>query len=140
MRTMSMAAIVALVLLTAPRIASAQIAEDAFGTWLHPDNGSHVSLYACGKRLCARIVKITDTQKVDDKNPDVTKRERAIVGMVIMSARKSGPNKWTGSLYDRSDGKTYSGTITVSSRSTLSLAGCSMGVFCKSTSWTRVGR
>jgi uncharacterized protein (DUF2147 family) len=119
---------------------AAQTAEDAFGIWRHPDTGSHVSLYACGKRLCARIVKINDEQKTDDLNPDPAKRNRPIVGMVIMSAKKSGPNKWSGSLYDRADGKTYSGTITVSSRSILSLAGCSMGVFCKSTTWTRVER
>ena len=119
--------------------AAAQKAEDAFGTWRHPENGSHVKMYACGASLCARIVKVTDGQKTDDKNTNAAKRSRPVVGMVIMSAKKKGPNKWAGSLYNRADGKTYSGTITVESRSSLSLSGCSMGVFCKSTTWSRVG-
>jgi uncharacterized protein (DUF2147 family) len=119
--------------------AVAQKAEDAFGTWVHPENGSHVSMYACGSRLCARIVKITDDQKTDDKNPNAEKRDRPIIGLVILSAKKTGPNRWTGSLYNRTDGKTYTGTVTVSSRSSLSLSGCTMGIFCKTATWTRVG-
>lgn len=134
-----MAAVAGLTLVTFAGAASAQKAEDAFGTWRHPENGSHVKMYACGSKLCARITKVTDGQKTDDKNPNAAKRSRPVVGMVIMSAKKTGPNKWAGSLYNRADGKTYSGTITVSSRSSLSLSGCSMGVFCKSTTWSRVG-
>lgn len=139
MKTMLMAAAASLALITSAGGAMAQKAEDAFGTWRHPENGSHVKMYACGSKLCARIVKVTDGQKTDDKNPNASKRSRPVVGMVIMSAKKTGPNKWAGSLYNRTDGKTYSGTITVSSRSSLSLSGCSMGVFCKSTTWSRVG-
>ena len=139
MRTMLMAAVASLALIGTAGGAAAQKAEDAFGTWRHPENGSHVKMYACGSSLCARIVKVTDGQKTDDKNPSAAKRSRPVVGMVIMSAKKTGANKWAGSLYNRTDGKTYSGTITVSSRSSLSLSGCSMGVFCKSTTWSRVG-
>lgn len=128
-----------LVLAASASGASAQRADDAVGTWRHPENGSLVKMYKCGARLCARIAKITDGQKTDTKNPNPAKRNRPIVGMVIMSANKAGPNKWSGSLYNRADGKTYSGTITVNSRNALSLSGCSLGIFCKSTTWQRVG-
>jgi uncharacterized protein (DUF2147 family) len=138
MRSLS-AAILILALLAMPGQVAAQKAEDAFGTWVHPDNGSHVKMYACGERLCARIVKILDDQKVDDKNPDATKRSRPVLGMVILSAKKISANKWSGTLYDRADGKTYTGTITVSGRSVLDLSGCSMAVFCRSATWKRVG-
>lgn len=119
--------------------AVAQRAEDAFGVWLHPENGSHVKMYACGTRLCASILKITDDQKADDKNPDASKRSRPIIGLVILSAKKVAPNKWSGRMYNRADGKTYTGTITVSGRGSLSLSGCTMAIFCKSAVWTRVG-
>lgn len=139
MRRTSLACAVAMALSAMAGTASAQRAEDAFGTWLHPENGSHVKMYACGKRLCASIVKITDNQKVDDNNPDAKKRDRPIIGMVILSARKVAPNKWSGRMYNRADGKTYTGTITVSSRARLSLSGCTMAIFCKSAEWKRVG-
>ena len=114
-------------------------ADDAFGTWRHPENGSHVEMYKCGGGLCAKIVKVTDGQKTDDKNPDESKRSRPVVGLVIMSdAAKSGDTSWSGSLYNRMDGKTYSGTISVKSKDALDLSGCSMGLFCKTVTGTRV--
>lgn len=117
----------------------AQTAEDAFGIWQHPENGSHVEMSACGDGLCAKIVKITDAQTTDEKNPDAGKRANPIVGLTIMDgAKKTGPNTWAGDLYNRMDGKTYSGTITVKSKDALDLSGCTLVVFCKTVSWTRV--
>lgn len=119
--------------------AAAQSAQDAFGTWQHPENGSHVEMYKCGDALCAKIVKVTDGQKSDDKNPDAGKRSRPVVGLVIMSgATKSGDNAWTGSLYNRADGATYSGTIKVKSKDALDLTGCTAVVLCKTVTWKRV--
>jgi uncharacterized protein (DUF2147 family) len=119
--------------------ASAQTAEDAFGVWLNPENKSNVELYRCGDGLCAKIVKAPDGQQTDDKNPDPAKRNRPIIGLVIMEgAKKTGTNTWSGSLYNRADGKTYSGTITVKSKDSLDLSGCVAAVFCRTTTWSRV--
>ncbi len=118
---------------------SAQAAEDAFGVWLNPENQSNVEFYRCGEGLCAKVTKVSDGQKTDDKNPDPAKRTRPIVGLVIMEgAKKSGDNKWSGTLYNRADGKSYSGTIAVKSKSTLDLSGCVALVVCRTTTWTRV--
>jgi uncharacterized protein (DUF2147 family) len=123
----------------AATMATAQSADDAFGTWRHPENGSHVDVYKCGDGLCAKISKVTDGQKTDDKNPDASKQSRPIVGLNIMSgAKKSGDKAWKGTLYNRADGKSYSGTLTVTSKKTMDLEGCVAAVFCKSTTWTRV--
>lgn len=117
----------------------AQSAEDVFGVWRHPENESRVEMFHCGDALCARIVSIADDQKTDHKNPDPAKRGRAIVGLVIMSgASPSGPKTWKGELYNRADGKTYSGTATIKTKDTLELSGCSMFVFCKTVTWSRV--
>lgn len=117
----------------------AQTAEDAFGVWRHPENGSHVEMYKCGAGLCAKIVKVVDEQKTDDKNPDAAKRSRPVVGLVIMSgAAKSGASDWKGQLYNRADGGTYSGTLTVKSKNAIDLTGCTAVVFCKTVTWTRV--
>ena len=127
----------ALVLAGGP--ASAQSADDAFGVWLNPENQSNVEFYKCGDGLCAKVTKVSDGQKTDDKNPDPAKRNRPIVGLVIMEgAKKSGDNKWSGTLYNRADGKSYSGTVTVKSKNTLDLSGCVALVVCRTTTWTRV--
>ena len=132
-------AVVLLGLAMASGRASAQAAEDAFGVWLNPENQSNVEFYRCGDGLCAKITKVSDGQKTDDKNPDAAKRNRPIVGLVIMEgAKKSGENKWSGTLYNRADGKSYSGTVTVKSKNSLDLSGCVALVVCRTTTWTRV--
>ena len=93
---MAIAGLLRLALACGP--ASAQTAEDAFGLWLNPENGSNIEFYKCGgEGLCAKITKVTDGQKTDDKNPDPAKRSQPIVGLVIMeNAKKTGANKWSG--------------------------------------------
>lgn len=132
-------ALVAAALAVSAGAASAQTAEDAFGTWRHPENGSHVEIYKCGGGLCAKIVKVTDGQKADDKNSDPAKRKRPVIGLVIMQgAKKTAATKWSGSLYNRADGGTYAGTITVKSKDQIDLAGCTAVILCKTVTWTRV--
>jgi uncharacterized protein (DUF2147 family) len=120
--------------------AYAQTAEDAFGTWRHPENGSLINVYQCGGGLCAKVAKVADPSRKDDKNPDPKLRNRPVVGVVIMSgAKKSGPKSWSGRLYNTQDGQTYSGTVTVVSKNTLKLEGCVMGgLICQGPTWTRV--
>ena len=138
MRTAKLLVAIALLGLSAPA-ANAQTAEGAFGTWRHPENGSHVEMYKCGENLCAKIVKVEDAQKTDDKNPDAAARTKPLIGLVIMAdAKKTGANSWAGNLYNRTDGKTYAGTITVKSAGALDLKGCTLSVFCKTLTWTRV--
>ena len=120
-------------------VAYAQAAEDAFGVWVNPENKSHTEFYKCGAGVCGKIVKVVDGQKTDDKNPDPAKRSRPIVGLVIMQgAKQAGPASWSGDLYNRADGKTYSGTLTVKSKTAVELSGCVALVFCKTVAFTRV--
>ena len=139
MRKIAIVATLLLAVWAASGVALAQTAEDAFGVWLNPENQSNVEFYRCGEGLCAKITKVSDAQKTDDKNPDAAKRNRPIVGLVIMEgAKKSGANTWSGTLYNRADGKSYSGTVTVKAKNTLDLSGCVALVVCRTTTWTRV--
>ena len=139
MKTMTGMAAGLLALALASGVASAQTAEDAFGVWLNPENKSNVEFYKCGEGLCGKITKVADGQTTDDKNPDAAKRNRPIVGLVIMeNAKKTGANKWQGTLYNRADGKSYSGTVTIKSKNALDLSGCVAAVLCRTTTWTRV--
>lgn len=137
MKTKLVAGIAALALIATPVLA--QTADDAIGVWENPENKSHTQFYKCGEGVCGKIVKVVDGQKIDDKNPDPVKRSRAVVGLVIMQgAKKTGPNKWSGTLYNRADGKEYSGTVTVKSKDELDLSGCVAAVFCKTVTMKRV--
>jgi len=120
--------------------AAAQSADDAFGVWLNPENGSNIELYKCGgDSLCAKLTKVTDSQKTDDKNPDPSKRSQPIVGLVIMeNAKRSGASKWAGTLYNRENGKSYSGSIAVKSKDAVDLSGCVAAVLCRTVTWTRI--
>jgi len=119
--------------------ALAQKAEDAIGVWLNPENGSNVEFYRCGAGLCGKIVKVSDGQVRDNNNPDPAKRERPIVGLLILEgARQTGDNRWAGTLHNRENGKTYSGFVTVKSKDALELSGCVLAVLCKTVMWKRV--
>ncbi len=139
MKSLAGLAAASLITVFAPFTAAhAQSANDAVGTWRHSGNGSLIRMYKCGPNLCGSIAKITDVQKVDSKNPNKAKRGRSIIGLTILRARKTGAKKWSGSLYNRKDGKTYSGSVIVISKNALSLSGCAYGVFCKTATWSRV--
>jgi uncharacterized protein (DUF2147 family) len=118
--------------------AFAQTAEDAIGVW-ESEVKSQNEFYKCGDGLCGKILRVVDGQKTDDKNPDPAKKNRPIVGLVFMQGlKKTGPNTWSGNLYNRGDGKTYSGTLTVKSKDSIEVAGCVAAVFCSTTSFKRV--
>ena len=118
----------------------AQTAEDAFGTWRHPENGSHISVYKCGQGLCAKIIKVADPSRKDVNNPDAKLRSRPVEGIVIMNgAQKSGASGWSGKLYNTLDGQTYSGSVTVIDKTHIKLEGCVLGgLVCQGPAWTRI--
>lgn len=131
------AGLLALALACGP--ASAQSADDAFGLWLNPENGSNIEFYKCGgEGLCAKLTKVTDGQATDDKNPDAAKRSQPIIGLVIMENAKKSGAKWSGTLYNRENGKSYSGTITVKSKDAVDLSGCVAAILCRTVTWTRI--
>lgn len=120
--------------------AAAQKAEDAFGVWEHPDNGSHIQISQCNGGLCAKVIKVNDPSRKDVHNPDPAKRNRLVQGITIMNgAKKTGDAKWSGKLYNTQDGETYTGSVTVLSRDKLKLEGCVLGgLVCQGPTWTRV--
>lgn len=139
MRTPLIAALAVLPIVAAsPALALSD--DDVLGVWRHPDNGSHIQIYSCGQNACAKIIKVADASRRDDKNPDPKLRSRPVVGVVIMNGgKKVGPLKWQGKLYNTLDGGTYNGTLTLVNENELKLSGCVMGgLICDGRTWTRV--
>jgi uncharacterized protein (DUF2147 family) len=122
-------------------------ASSAEGVWLSYDGGAKVRLTDCGGKLCGKIVwldepidRATGRPKTDKHNPDPAKRVRPLIGLtVVYGMRPSGPNEWSGVIYNADDGRTYRAQLTVRSERVASLQGCMLGVLCQTRTWTRQG-
>lgn len=136
MKTLHYAVIAASLIAVAASMAKAHTAEDAFGVWEHPDNGSHVEMYRCGEGLCGKIIRARDAE--DDTSVPADDRGPMVGLQIIKNARKAAADQWKGALYNRVDGGTYPGTVTVKARNTLALQKCTGTRRCKTSYWTRV--
>ena len=140
-RILSAAAFVAAVSLAAPAIAA-----DAVGNWYTADKESQVKIVNCGGALCGTLVWLkqpndpaTGRPKTDKNNADASKQGRPLLGVeVVLGMKPSGPGQWSGDVYNASDGKTYSGSFTLTGPNSADLKGCVLGFLCKSQTWTRV--
>jgi uncharacterized protein (DUF2147 family) len=115
-------------------------AQELYGIWRHPDNGSLIQIYSCPTGACGRVVRVGDPARRDVYNPDPALRNRPVLGVVIWrNGKKIGPHLWAGSLYNTLDGGTYYGTLHATGKSTLVLSGCIFRVMlCDHRTWTRL--
>ena len=120
-------------------------AGDARGNWLTENGRAKVAIVNCGGALCGNIVGLrepndpaTGKPKTDANNSDAAKRARPMIGVQIVIDMKPDrtADKWSGQVYNASDGKTYSGSFTMTGPDTADLKGCVM-IICKSQTWTR---
>jgi uncharacterized protein (DUF2147 family) len=146
--TMLRTALVALGLSAiAVSIAAPARAAEATGIWYTAEQKSQVRITNCGGALCGALVWLkepndpdTGRPRTDKNNPDASKQSRPLIGVQIVLAMKpSGtPNQWSGDVYNAEDGKTYSGSFTMTGPNTAELKGCVLGgLICKTQSWTR---
>jgi uncharacterized protein (DUF2147 family) len=120
-------------------------AASPLGTWYTADKDSQVRIANCGGALCGTLVWLkapndpaTGRPKLDKNNADAAKQSRPLLGVgIVLGMRPSGPNAWSGNVYNASDGKTYTGSFTMTGDDTAELKGCVMAVLCKSQTWTR---
>ena len=105
---------------------SGATAQEVVGTWERDTGASRVRFTKCGEALCGSLAWLKDTS-----GP-------AKVGQrIFYDMKPNGANKWSGSAFNPEDGKTYSGTMTLSGN-TLTTAGCVMGgLICRSVKWSR---
>ena len=137
---------IAMLLALAPT-AHGQSGGDPSGTWLTQAGDARVKVSKCGGGLCGVIVGLkepidpaTGKPQVDDKNPTPGLKKRPMIGLPLFSGMQpTGPNKWSGQIYNADDGGTYASSISVAGPDTLRVEGC-VGALCGGETWTRVGR
>lgn len=125
MKTISKRVSFSLLLAIAP--AGAAQAGDPSGVWLRDNGHSQVRLGPCGGGYCGTIIWLRD------HSTPAKVGQRVFYGMV-----PDGENSWSGHAFNPEDGKTYSGSMTLSGNH-LTTSGCALGgLICKSAHWSRV--
>lgn len=101
-------------------------AQDVTGTWLRDTGASKVRFAKCGDAVCGTISWLKDAS-----GP-------AKLGQrIFYDMKPAGGGKWNGSAFNPEDGKTYSGTMSLSG-DTLTTAGCVLGgLICRTVKWSR---
>ena len=133
-------------LLGAPA-AHAQAGGEATGVWLTQAGDARVRVSKCGGGICGVVVGLrepinpaTGKPQVDDKNPNPALRNRPMIGLPLFSGMQpTGPNRWSGQIYNADDGSTYVSHVSLAGPDTLKVEGC-MGALCGGENWTRAGR
>ena len=127
--------------------AKAQSGGDVGGIWLTQAGDARVRVSKCGGGICGVIVWLKDPinpatgkPQVDDKNPNPSLARRPMIGLPLFSGmRPSGPNRWSGQIYNADDGSTYASNVSLVGADILKVEGC-MGALCGGENWTRAGR
>lgn len=109
---------------------------DPTGLWVTETGQSRIKIAPCGGGYCGTIVAAPG-KALDDKNPDPAQRNRSVIGVQILDARKPETDGFSGSLYNPNDGKTYSGSMRLKDPTHLEVSGCVLAIVCKSQTWTR---
>jgi uncharacterized protein (DUF2147 family) len=132
-------------LLAGPALVASALAAEPMGTWYTADKEDQVRIVNCGGALCGTLVWLkepndpaTGKPKLDKNNADASRQTRPLLGVeIVLGMKPSGPNVWSGNVYNASDGKTYTGSFTLTGDNTADLKGCVMSIICKSQTWTR---
>src|SRR5581483_7658664 len=117
------------------------------GDWISQDGRAKVHMSACGvNRLCGTVVWLgepndpaTGKPKTDKHNPDPAKRARRLIGLqVVYGLTPSGPNKWSGLVYNVGNGRTYQARVELQGHGIARVEGCALALMCRAHTWIRV--
>ena len=110
------------------------------GVW-QTHNSELIRFYSCGRGVCGKLMTTRSGLKRDQYNPNPKLRKRAVRGLTIIRGRKkAGAKKWSGSIYNVKDGKTYAGSLTLTGKNSARVTGCMSSGFCQSANWRKISR
>jgi uncharacterized protein (DUF2147 family) len=110
------------------------------GLWLTDDHKGLVQIGPCGGSLCGTIARVADTSgnapRTDVHNPDPHLRNRAILGLPVLTGFVAAGSYWKGHAYDPKSGKGYRSTLELNPDGSLKVSGCILFI-CQAQRWTR---
>jgi uncharacterized protein (DUF2147 family) len=125
----------------------AETVNDPAGVWLTQAGAAKIRISHCSTGLCGTIVWLkvpidpaTGKPQVDDRNANPSLAKRPVIGINIFNAMKSvANNKWSGTIYNADNGKSYSSDVIVAGPRKLEVRGCVLSVLCGGETWTKIG-
>ena len=87
------------------------------------DGVARIGIQPCGGALCGAVVW--------------SKEGGELGTQILRSMKPAGQNKWEGTIFDPSSGRTYQSSITLQNPNTLRVEGCVLGFLCGGQTWTR---
>ena len=120
--------------------------DDIIGVWLTGGKEpAKIQIYKSGDKFYGKIIWLQNPieggkQRVDANNPDKTKRNEPIIGLVMLKGFKfNGDDEWKGGdIYDPENGKTYSSYIYLKDKNTLKVRGyVGISLLGRTETWTR---
>jgi uncharacterized protein (DUF2147 family) len=125
----------------------AETANSPTGIWLTQAGDAKIRVDHCATGLCGTIVWLktpidpaTGKPQIDDKNANPALAKRPIIGINIFHQMKPVANsKWSGTVYNADNGKSYSSSVAIAGPRKLEVRGCVMAVLCGGETWTKVG-
>ena len=102
------------------------------GVWLTQAGDAKVRVGKCGGGICGVIVWLrepidsaTGKPATDNKNPNPALAARPMIGLPLFSSMQpSGPNRWSGEIYNADDGNMYASHIALTDAGSLRVEGC----------------
>ena len=130
--------LLALLFLFMPLKAATAADESPVGDWLVAKRLAVIRVVNC-KGGKWGVVAWEKHHALDKNNPDPKKRSRPTLGMpILLDMKPSGPDKWSGEIYNSNNGHTYSGSISLKHPDVLRVEGCVLGILCGGEDWSRV--
>ena len=117
------------------------LAPTVTGNWVTQDGSAEVAIAPCGDSVCGQVVKVLMVKPgvpgTDVHNPDASLRNRAILGLQVLSGFKASDDEWTdGHIYDPKTGKTYRSKLRLNDDGSLKVYGC-IAFLCETQRWLR---
>ena len=107
----------------APVASSSPIPSDPRGRWLTANGNLEVEIAPCGAALCGTVTKVLGNKSMSRDGAEMVPVDtRPALGMSLLhdfvradsGEATSAPTEWSGQIYNRENGKTYSCLMSVS--------------------------
>lgn len=125
-------------------------ADDIVGIWISQAKDSQTEMVKAGDTYCGKLLAgwgnelyeaDGKTLRKDIKNPDAKMRDRALLGMIIISGLKYGNGAYKGSkLYDARMGKTFSCDMKINGGTLEMRIYWRFSILGMTKKWTRIGK
>jgi len=123
-RSMAASALAAATLAIAA-VVGADAPTPGLGHWITESGNYEVEIAPCADKLCGTIVKVLGNRSMRDPSVEMVPADpRPALGMQILTdLTPDGADEWSGNVYDRESGKTYSCRVTLLASGQLKVRG-----------------